>query len=656
MSLYIGLSALRASQVGLDITSHNVANAGTPGYHRQIAHLESLNNNLFRGRRIGSGVEISDLERVRQSVVESFLTETISDFERSNQSLTAQRQIESFLLPGDGSLQQSLESLFNDIRGLAGAPSDVTARDLAVESGVLVANRFRELVSSIESVRDGLRAQIDSELVALNTDIQRLGELNTEIISAQSLGGLPNELLDERDQTINSIAEKVNVSRIEFSDGSISLTFGNYSIQRTITGLDFSLNQNSITGEIAVAFDQGSQDLQVTGGRLAALVESYNDLIPSQLEQLDELAQSLIRNFDQVHATGIGNSGPFDRLVGNRGVDFPNATLNDSGIAFPVQSGRLYISIIDSVGNRTTESIQVDPATQSLTDIVAQLNSLSNLNASINAQTNQLQISSSPGFRFDFTGTQETIPDLTNFTGSTSPNFSGIYRGDDNSTLNFEVSGSGDVGISANLELLVRDENGDLIQTINIGNGYEAGSEIELADGVTVNFSAGTVVTGDTFSAELISNPDETGLLSALGVNSFFVGDSAATIDVDERIKNDSSEFAASQTGDTAESNKINQFIELSETRFLANERLTFNEFLIELTTQVGVNVRANERVSENLDALRQEYERQRAAVSGVDVNEEFVRLTQYQNSFEAAVRIIQTSEAVTDELFSIIR
>lgn len=656
MSLFTGLSALRSSQVGLDIISQNIANASTPGYHRQNVHFEALNNNLFRGRRIGSGVSVSDLERVRLSIVESFLTETISDLQRSNQSLSVQRQIESFLLPGEGSLQNSLELMFNAITSLAGAPSDNTSRNLAVESGVVVANRFRELANSMASIRESLIGQINAELVSLNSDIQRLSDLNEEIVAAQGSGGLPNELLDQRDQTINEIAEKVDVSRIEFADGSIALTFGNYSIQRTITDVEFSLNQLSRTGEISIAFDQGTQELQLTSGRLSALVELYNDFVPSHLDQLDELAGSLIRNFDQVHATGIGNSGPFQYLVGNRNVEYPNAPLNQSGIAFPVQAGRLFISVVDENGNRSTESITLDPDTDSLADVVNRLSAIDNLNASIHSQTNQIQINSSPGFRFDFTGSLETHPDLGNITGTSLPSFDGIFAGDINSQLNFEISGSGDVGISPDLSLLVRDGDGNLQQTINLGLGYEAGSPIELAEGVQIQFNPGTVVDGDTFSTDLIANPDEAGLLSALGINSFFVGHDANTIDVDDRIKNDSSEFAASQTGDTAESNKINEFIALSETRILGGGRLTFNEYLIEFTTQVGVNVQAAERVTNNLEFLLSEYQRQRDAVSGVDVNEEFVRMTQYQNSFEAAVRIIQTSEAVMAELFDIFR
>jgi flagellar hook-associated protein 1 FlgK len=66
--------------------------------------------------------------------------------------------------------------------------------------------------------------------------------------------------------------------------------------------------------------------------------------------------------------------------------------------------------------------------------------------------------------------------------------------------------------------------------------------------------------------------------------------------------------------------------------------------------------VQSGQRLAENLDALLIQYQQERDSISAVDVNEEFVRLTQFQRSYEAAVRVIQTAESILDELFSIFR
>ena len=655
MSLLIGLSALRSSQTGLDVISQNITNAGTPGYHRQSVHFESLNEDSFRGRRIGSGVSVNDIERIRYQIIEGFLTETISEVGNVQQRLSVESQLEVLFLPGEGTLQSALDTLFNDIAGLGSAPGDNTSRNQVIQSGEQLANRFQGLAEQLQGFKSSLSTQIEDEINALNGEIEELSRLNQEIVVATSTGGPPNGLLDIRDELINQIAERVNVTKQDLPDGSVSLTFGNYSISTTITEIEFSLTETT-DGQASVTFSGGQRQLQLSSGRLASLVESHNEVVPHYVEKLNELAATLIRNFDQEHATGVGSAGAFSRLVGNRAVDFPSLPLAQAGLAFPVESGNLHFSITDPSGNRRNEFISIDASTDSLEDLAAQIDSLENLNASIDPQTNQIQIVASSGYQFDFSRALAAEPELDSFSGSSIPSISGTYDGDSNSQFTFEIINDGAIGISENLTLRVSDANGNLVTDINIGNGYEAGTEIEVADGVSVTFPPGDVLAGDTFSVPLISNPDETGLLSALGLNSFFNGIDASTISVDQRISDSPELFSTSINGDAASSSKIAQFDALNRERLLSGETLTFSEFLVGVSTEIGTSVQATQRENTGLEALLSQHQQERDSVSGVDVNEEFVRLTQYQRSYEAAVRVIQTAESVLDELFQIIR
>ena len=655
MSLSIGLSALQSSQVGLDVLSQNIANASTPGYHRQNVHFASVSGNSLRGISLGAGVTVNNVERVRLTVLESFLTETTSDFHNADQSATLQRQIETFFLPGEGSIHNSLQTLFNDISTLAGAPSDFTARSLSVQSADQLAGQFRDISENLRIVQDSLLGQINAEIGTLNSELQELDNLNQDIVTASNSGRVaPNGLLDSRDVLINSIAEKIDISRLEADDASLSLTFGNLSIQRRNTDVEFELRQ--INGELSLQIDDEDFELQLNSGRISALIDVYNNVIPDYQGQLDQLAQGLIANFDRVHSTGIGNDGSFSNLVGNRAVTNANFTLEHSGAGFPIRTGDLHISIIDPDGNRRTETISIDPATQSLRDVVDNLDAIDNLNASVNPQTNRVQINASAGHQFDFTGITETVPNLTSFTGTSLPALDGKFNGENNQQLSFEIAGSGNVGVDEDLTLLVFDSAGNQQASYNIGNGYEAGTPIEIGDGVTITFPPGTVQAGDTFDAQLVSEPDETGFLVALGINSFFSGFDATTIQVDQEILDDPGRFATSITGDTAESFKINQFIEVADARVLDSNRLTLEEFLVDFTTEIGVNVRTSERLTSNLDTLLAQYQQERDSLSGVDVNEEFVLLQQQQRTYEAAVRVISTAQDVLDELFSLTR
>ncbi|RMD66317.1 MAG: flagellar hook-associated protein FlgK, partial [Planctomycetota bacterium] len=63
-SLQIGRTALTASQAAIQVTGNNLANAATPGYHRQVATVIPVRGaieqeNAFFGR----GVRLQDISR-----------------------------------------------------------------------------------------------------------------------------------------------------------------------------------------------------------------------------------------------------------------------------------------------------------------------------------------------------------------------------------------------------------------------------------------------------------------------------------------------------------------------------------------------------------------------------------------------------------------
>ena len=386
------------------------------------------------------------------------------------------------------------------------------------------------------------------------------------------------------------------------------------------------------------------------------MVELYNETVPEFENRLDQFASDFIRQFDQVHAGGVGIDGAFSALTGNRAVANSNVPLNQSGAAFSIDAGRLYFSITDPEGNRRTASISIDPDTQGLKDVAQAISGIENLQAVVNEQTNQLQIIAQPGYQFDFTGSVETIPALEAYSGSSIPKFSGTYSGAESQSISFQIVGSGTVGVTEGLTAQVFDSQGELIAELNIGSGYEANTDIALDNGVALRFGFGEVVSGDSFDLELVANSDSSGILSALGLNSFFVGYDARTIDVDSRIVSDPDQFAASRNGDAGDSANLLAFVELRERDGVDGGRLSFDEYLNEITLDIGIQVQTSVSLKEGYQSLKDRFQLERDSYSGVDLNEEALYLAQFQKSYEAAVRVLQTSESMLDELFTILR
>lgn len=153
----------------------------------------------------------------------------------------------------------------------------------------------------------------------------------------------------------------------------------------------------------------------------------------------------------------------------------------------------------------------------------------------------------------------------------------------------------------------------------------------------------------------MVANPDTSGILSAVGLNTFFSGNDARSIDLDARVKGNPDAIATSQSGDLADTDNLKGLIEMRN-QFVAGEGTTFENYLGELNSEIGFRVQASISVQGSLSDLKFQYATERDSVSGVDVNEELINLTQYQKTYEAAVQVVRSMEAMLDELFQMVR
>ncbi len=86
---------------------------------------------------------------------------------------------------------------------------------------------------------------------------------------------------------------------------------------------------------------------------------------------------------------------------------------------------------------------------------------------------------------------------------STQATVGGSYDGSNGTqTLTFRVSSEGDIG-SGPITLDVLDAQGELLQQIEVAADYAAGSEITLANGLTLSLGEGTAVAGDEFTVDV---------------------------------------------------------------------------------------------------------------------------------------------------------
>lgn len=656
MSIFdAGVSALNAAQTALNLTGNNLANANTPGYHRQIIDLTEATPVQIGTISLGDGVQVSDTRRQIDNFLETAITTQTYSLADTTAQLSAMQQVQTDLNPSSGSLHDDIEQFFNQLNQLATQPADTTQRAVVLSSANDLAKEFNSLNTALGQVRDGIDAQLSNGVTNINQLTQQIAQLNGRIQNASVQGTNPNDLLDQRDQLVNQLAGVVGVQVFPAAFNQVTVLAGGMPVvvANQSTDLQFSIGAS---GQAQLSVSGSSTPLPVTGGQLGGLLEVRNQALAGVQSQLDTLANTFAQQVDGVQATGLGLSGPSTFLSGTRGVTNVNIPLSKAGLDFPPQAGTLYVSVTNlSTGARTLTAVNIDPATQNLNDVATALSGVPNIQAVTDPQTGTLQILAKPGYAFDFAGRLPTAPDTSAYTGSATPQVGGQYSGSGNNTYTFQVIGSGTVGVTPNLALQVKDSAGNAVATLNVGQGYSPGTPLTVANGITVQLASGTANNGDKFSTPVVAQPDTDGLLTALGLGTFFTGSKAADIAVQPALLSNPSLLAGSLSGDSGDNSNLTRLAALQNQPLLANGTQTFTQGFDALVGNVASQVQQLTNQQTSQKALGQQLLVQQQSISGVDPNQELVNLMNFQRSFQIASQYIAMANTTLQSLLQIL-
>ncbi len=647
--LSIGLSGLLVNQRLLELTGQNITNANTPGYHNQVAELAELSD----GSQVGGGVQITNVSRSVNQPLQQAVNDSASASSSAQTQLNGLNQLQTYLATGSGTLHDSLVNLFSDLETLSANPSDPTQRALVMSDANDVAYQLNSTTSNIDQMSAGLLQQAQSYTDNINALTTQIAQLNQQIQTAQTSGQDVNALLDTRDQAVANLSQLVSVQTVQQS-GQVSVFAGG-------TPLVVGTQTNSLSagldnqGNLVVTATGTQQPVAVSGGNLGGIVTLYNSTLPAVTAQLNTLTQALATQFDEIQATGLGSNGPITSLTSQRAVGSVNQPLADAGLLFPPQAGDLYVTVTNlTTGQKTLSKLAIDPATESLTAIAGAISAVPNMQAAVDAQNGTMSVSAAPGYAFDFSGNVSTSPDSQTITGTTVPTLSGVYNGSGDDTLNFAFSGAGTIGVTPNLTLNVTNGAGEQIASLNVGQGYTAGSNMSVA-GLNVQLAAGTVNSGDSFSENVTADPDSAKLLSSLGLNSFFVGSTAADLQVDPSLLNNPSQLAVSSTGEAGDSGNLGKFVALQSQPVLNNGTQSMLQYLENLIGNVGTQASTMQANSTANTSLNQQLSDQLQNSTGVDTNNALMQLVQYQNAYQMSAQFVSVVNQTLNDFFTIV-
>jgi flagellar hook-associated protein 1 len=367
LSTFHGLEAAKrgmmTQQAALYVTGHNVANANTPGYTRQRVNFVTtepfpapgLNRPQIPGQ-MGTGVKAGSIERVREYFLDIQYRGENNKLGYWEARADAIAKMEDIMNePSDNGLAKTMDQFWQALQDLSVNPENEGARSVVRQRGLAVVETFHYLSNSLSQIQTDIGTQIGVTVTQINSLAKQISEINKQIASVEPNGYLPNDLYDERDRLIDELSKLINVQVEKHptggnapatAEGTYDIYFlngnekvylvqgGNFQFISFPNGQDVDGDKDHIkemppstgvtelqVGSTSVSFTSSNQ-VTFPMGKLRGLIEAYGYVVqdsngqpivtgiyPDMLNNLDKLAYTFGKLFNEVHKQGYGLNG-----------------------------------------------------------------------------------------------------------------------------------------------------------------------------------------------------------------------------------------------------------------------------------------------------------------------------------------------------------
>ena len=663
--LNVGARALLANQVALQTAGHNIANVSTAGYSRQTVVLQTVQGQFTGGGYIGKGVDVQTILRNHSELLTRQATAAASVDAGDTVRMDRLRQLQEVFSGGPSGFGASINDMMNALSDVVSSPMDLTARSVALTRMDETAARMRDASQRLDEIGYTVAEQLKGSMIAVNSLARNIAAVNEQIARAKGNGQPANDLLDQRDQLIRELNQHIQTSQVAADDGSVSvfvagsqpLVLGN---KAALLSIEEPADFGAGSGKKVLTFQQPGSATKVElnesmlgGGQVAGLLRFQNNDLAEGRNLLGRMAIAISESMNTQNRLGL-------TLDGNPGEN----------LFAPISLGNAV------TGSGNTPGVTMGLTVADATKLQASSFEIAFTGATAGSVTRQ---SDNKVFVFATLGELSTIMGnnglAINDGGAPPGAFAGAAAGD-------RFLANPMVGAAA------------LLQTLQY-------SPSDLAAANPINAAMGPNNTGTLQLAGLKATglPNPPGLVlppnanpTALppiagGIQLQFNAGTPSTFDVLDRGTNPPTVVAAAQPfisgqpinfngwqmtingtpkpGDTVtvgnaldpqygdwykrDAGNARSLMDLRDVQMF--DGATLSDGFASAMAQVGTRTQSAQYAAELSSAIAANLERDRTAVSGVNLDEEAARLIQFQQAYQASAKMLQIAQNIFDTL-----
>lgn len=681
--LDIGKKSLLANQTAIGVVGNNVSNANTEGYSRQKVRFEDGHYLNHKPGQLGTGANAAEVLRCFDEFIESQYNGKMSEQQRWDKLAENLKSVEMILNEsGNSGINSAMTEFWKGWHTLSQSPDSNSARTALMGLASNLERAIKAADGSLARLQEQADDLIAKDVEAINGILVQIAEINTKINIDEETGkNNANGLRDKRAALVRQLAEKMDIRYIDHGRGNVTImtTAGHTLVDRgehfrlAFEGMQSIMDRKEgSTFEGSVQFTGSSSHeytLEVVKGGRVGQGATFRVSIDGGATWLTD---------------ALGGGFPVAGYNGRVTLPGGDVTVSFGGRGELVAGDRFQVLPKRTLFWYETSSSAVNITPQILPDgqdndhrltggslagyfqfrdagIGAYREKLDTLASSLVWEVNRIHSQGAGLGRFaEVTATYEASRSDSALGGREARLTYGERLSGGNLMV-YLYSGAGEKAVSAvNLDFGGGQGFDPMRHTLK-----DVAAAFDAVDGLSASIVDGRLQIKADKGFEFAFGSDSTGLLAALGINTFFDGSDARTLAVNQVVRSNLALVNAGHVNGAGEMNSGDNATALAlaelQRKNVSMRSVTegnvwqpLGEYFSSLVAKAGSDSQSAKFNAQYHKALVSDLRARQDAVSGVNLDEEMTSLIRLQHAYTAAAKMITTADSMLQVLLGL--
>ncbi len=341
-------SGLHVAQAQIRVVSDNVANVNTPGYVRKLVEQRSTS---VEG--LGTGVEVARIRLATDRFLQAATMSASADAARAGIRYELLDKVQSLFgdPTGAGGFFSLADNMFSAFAITGEDPLSSPRRQEAILQAKALLDEAARVSAGVQAARLDAESRISAAMDHINTLLEGVEKLNIEISRAFVGGGDTSGAESAQAQLVDQLAQYMDVRILPRANGGVTLRTGDGML---LAGNGHATVEYQQAGTVDARSDftelwltepHGQKRAlldHLNSGELKGLIEFRDVEAPQVAERLAEVTSRIVAELNRAHNANSAAPAPGALTGRNTGLDLPTAI---SGF-----TGRTTVAITDSAG------------------------------------------------------------------------------------------------------------------------------------------------------------------------------------------------------------------------------------------------------------------------------------------------------------------